>query len=260
MNGPNPILFALYRRAICLYPVRLRLRYRDQMLQTARDAHAEQVDRFLFWPRLFTDLFQSSVKEHLLMTRDQAFRRPIFFHAIVLGLILTLMGGSAAVTMQQMLRRGANHPQIEMGRRLAQAIAAGTKPEDLLPAGGIDLQTSLEPFAIFYSEKRVPIASTGFLNNAVPVPPGGVFDYAGKYQLDMITWQPQPGVRMASILRRVEGSNPGFILTGRSLLLVEEQEYALRRGTFITWFILMVLLAIGALFLNRAQTPRAIAA
>ena len=76
----------------------------------------------------------------------------------------------------------------------------------------------------------------------------------------MITWQPQPGVRMASVLSRVHGPNPGFILTGRSLLLVEEQEDVLRRGTFLTWCVLIGLLALGALFLNRAQTLRPIAA
>jgi hypothetical protein len=252
MKRPNPILFAAYRNAIRLYPSHLRRLYQDQMLQTVRDAHADSRHPLLFWPRLFLDLFQSSLREHILMTRDQA-NRPVLVYTLVLGLILTLWGGAVAVTMQQMLRRGANHPQIEMGRSYAHAIAAGTKPEDLLPSGRIDLQTSLEPFAILYSDNGLPIASSASLNNAIPAPPVGTFDYARKYQLDMITWQPQPGVRMAAVLRRVEGPNPGFVLTGRSLLLVEQQEEALRRGTFITWFMLMALLALGALFLNRTQ-------
>jgi hypothetical protein len=260
MNSPNAFLFALYRQALRLYPARLRVRYQNQILQTLCDAHAEARRPLLFWPSLFLDLLQSSVKEHLLMTRDRAVRRPILFHALTLGLVLTLMGGAAAVTMQQMLRRGANHPQIEMGRRYAHAIAAGARPQDLFPAERIDLRGSLEPFAIFYSESGDPIASTASLDSAVPVPPSGIFDYARKYQLDMVTWQPQPGVRMAAVLRHVSGPNPGFVLTGRSLLLVEEQEDLLRRGTFITWFVLMGLLALGALFLSRAESHRPLSA
>jgi hypothetical protein len=140
-----------------------------------------------------------------------------------------------------------------MGRRYAHAIAAGARPEDLFPAERIDLRASLEPFAIVYSESGAPIASTASLNSAVPVPSSGIFDYARKYQLDMVTWQPQPGVRIAAVLRHVSGPNPAFVLTGRSLFLVEEQESLLRRGTFITWFFLMALLIAGAWFLNRFQ-------
>jgi sensor histidine kinase regulating citrate/malate metabolism len=61
-------------------------------------------------------------------------------------------------------------------------------------------------------------------------------------------------VRIATVAQRIDGPNPGFILVGRSLTLVQQQENALRRGTFITWFVLMGLLALGAVFLNRAQS------
>lgn len=254
MNRSNLIIFTLYRHALRLYPQHLRVLYQDQMLQTVRDADAERTYTALyFWLYLFADLFRSSLKERFRMTHDNAFRRSILFHAVLLGLVLTLMGGAAAVTMQQMLRRGADHPQIEMARSYAHNLATGIVPQAMLPTARVDLQTSLEPFAIFTDENGAPIASSAVLNDRVPEPPVGVFDRARKYQLNLITWQPQPGVRIALVLRRVDGPHPGFVLTGRSLLLVEEQESALRRGTFITWFVLMGLLALGALFLDRAQ-------
>lgn len=254
MTGPAPLLATAYRNALRLYPRQFRDRYCDQMLLTMHDAHRERdCGSFRFWLTVFADLVQSAAQEHLHMLRNRILARPIFFHALTLGLVLTLWGAGAAVTWQQTLRRGANHPQIEMGLRYAHAIAAGTRPEDLVPSNRIDLQTSLEPFAIFYDGNGHPVASTASLNGRIPTPPAGVFDYARRYQLDLITWQPQSGVRMASALRRVDGPHPGFVLTGRSLLLVEEQEDALRRGTFITWFGLMALLVIGAMLLDRAQ-------
>lgn len=87
---PNPFLFTLYRSSLRIYPRHLRLLYQDQLLQTARDAYAGSNSSLYFWPSLFADLLKSAVKEHLLMIREQAITRPIFFHALTLGLILTL--------------------------------------------------------------------------------------------------------------------------------------------------------------------------
>jgi hypothetical protein len=57
-------------------------------------------------------------------------------------------------------------------------------------------------------------------------------------------------------MRRVEGPQPGFILVGRSLQFTEVDEALLRRGTFVTWLLLMCLLAAGALYLDRAERLR----
>ena len=89
------------------------------------------------------------------MTRDAAIRRPHPLpRPLTLGLIpVTLMGGAAATSPCNKCSAAAlTHPQIEMGRRYAHDLAAGQKPEDLLPADRIDLQSSLEPFAIFYTD------------------------------------------------------------------------------------------------------------
>jgi hypothetical protein len=123
-----------------------------------------------------------------------------------------------------------------------------------LPAGHIDLATSLEPFVILYNSDGAPIHSTGYLDDAVPIPPHGVFAYLRTQPIDKFTWQPRPGLRIAAVAQRIDGPTPGFILVGRSLTLVQQQEDRLRVGTFITWFCLMALLIAGAVFLNRAQT------
>jgi hypothetical protein len=250
---PNPFLFALYRSSLRLYPWRLRLLYQDQLLQTARDAYAGSTSSLYFWPSLFADLLKSAMKEHLLMIRDQVIARPIFFHALAIGLILTLMGGSAAATFQQMLRRGANQPQIQMAASYAAEIASGVKPEEAIPYNNVDLERSLEPFAIFYDDQGAPITSNGHLNQTIPSPPHGVFDYLRSHDTDTVTWQPQPNVRIAAVIHRVSGPNAGFLLAGRSLRLVEEQESLFWRMVFIGWFMLVFLLVVGAALLSRFQ-------
>jgi hypothetical protein len=262
MNSPDSFAFILYRRALRLYPAHLRLRYREQMLQTVRDSYVEcSPNTATFWLRIFLDLLKSSVREHLFMVRKHVFARPIFFHALTLGLILSLMGGTAAVTMQQMLRRDADHPQIEMAGRYAHDIASYHIPPALvIPRGFVDPSTSFEPFVILYDSGGNRLRSTGYIRGAVlPDPPPGVFAYLRTHPTDAFTWQPGPGLRIAAVAQRIDvdpgfdlNPNPGFVLVGRSLTMVQQQEDALRRGTFITWFALMALLALGALFLSRA--------
>jgi hypothetical protein len=267
VNRLNPILFALYRGALRVYPSRLRLLYQDHMLQTVRDADSERsYSALYFWLYLFADLAKSSAKERLLMIRQQILTRPIFFHAVLLGLVLTLMGGGAAVTMQQMLRRGADHPQVEMASRYVHDIVDyRIIPSSVIPHVSVDPASSLEPFVILYDSSGNRLRSSA--GYGLPDPPAGVFAYLRTHPSDEFTWQPHPGLRIAAIGQRIDiptgfdlNPNPGFILVGRSLALVQQQEDLLRSGTFITWFVLMGLLALGALFLDRAQTRQALIA
>ena len=95
--------------------------------------------------------------------------------------------------------------------------------------------------------------ATGYLNQAIPAPPHGVFDYLRTHHTDTVSWQPQPNVRIAAVMQRVSGPNPGFLLAGRSLRIVEEQESLFWRMVFIGWFFLVFLLIAGAALLGRAQ-------
>jgi hypothetical protein len=206
------------------------------------------------------------------MIRQQILARPIFFHTLALALILTLWGFPAAMTLQGAIRSAADQPQIQMAQNYASEIASisnlssnpfpGRPAAYPLPAGHLDLSTSLEPFVILFDAEGHPIHSNGYLDDAVPTPPSGVFAYLHTHPTDKFTWQPQPGLRIAAVAQRIDGAHPGFILVGRSLTLVQQQKNQLRRGTFITWFSLMALLIGGAALLNRAQstTPRPAAA
>jgi hypothetical protein len=96
--------------------------------------------------------------------------------------------------------------------------------------------------------------SNGFLDQAIPTPPRGVFNYLRSHAIDKFTWQPRRGVRIATVARRIDGPHPGFVLVGRSLTLVENQEGLLYHATFIGWFVLVGLLCAGAALLSRVQS------
>jgi hypothetical protein len=247
-------LLRLFRIALLLYPVKFRREYGQQMLQTLRDAYRDrQTGSGRFWVKVFYDLLKSAALERIFMLREQIVKQPIFFHAFGLALILTVLGGAAAITTHGMLRRGANQPQAEMADFYSSEILSGMRPEDVIPAAYVDIERNLQPFVIFYNEQGKPERSTGYLAKAVPVLPPGVFQYARDHGSDVFTWQPRRGVRIAAVTRYVAGIHPGYILAGRSLRLTEEYESLLHRMAFFGWFATMLLLAVGAILLNRVQ-------
>ncbi|HZK78375.1 MAG TPA: hypothetical protein VFC35_05655, partial [Gemmatimonadaceae bacterium] len=50
-----------------------------------------------------------------------------------------------------------------------------------------------------------------------------------------VTWQPEPGVRMATVVTRNPGSSGGFIVVGRSLLETESRIQQLGTLLFLGW-------------------------
>jgi hypothetical protein len=255
----QPIFLRVYRQLISLYPRTFRIAYAEQAMLTARDwysdaAGAGRLGHF-YW-QTCRDLLISLPREHWNDIRRQVVRQPIVFHTVGLILALTVLGAVAAVAMQQMLRRGANQPQEQMVELYSSKLAGGAAPQDVIPAGRIDLANSLEPFLTFYDEHGQPLRSNGFLDSASPIPPPGVFDYMRANGSDTLTWQPRPGVRIAMVGRRVDGPTPGFLLVGRSMRVVEEYEDTLRRMVLAGWVLVVAMLAGGAALLTRASRLR----
>lgn len=261
MKDSYPLMVFLYRGALMIYPLRLRAQHRDQMLQTLHDAYQDRPSGALrFWLYAFRDLLESSLMERIHMVRDSFLRSPLAFHTLALAAILTVIGGAASFTISQMLRSGANQPQIDMVNYYVGEIASGEEPADVIPPGYVDLERSLQPVVIFYDDHGKAGPGTGYLDQQLPKPPAGVFDFVRANGTEKITWQPRPGVRLASVVQRVNGKHPGFVLAARSLRLVEEQKTTLWRMALGVWLITMLLLIGGASLLNRAQLNKPAAA
>ncbi|MGZ5486360.1 MAG: hypothetical protein ACXWFB_10700 [Nitrososphaeraceae archaeon] len=66
---------------------------------------------------------------------------------------------------------------------------------------------------IFDSDKNL-IATSAMTGNVEPVYPKGILDYVDKMGEDRVTWQPQDGLRFATVGIKT-GDN--YIVAGRSL-------------------------------------------
>jgi hypothetical protein len=147
------------------------------------------------------------------------------FHAwIPIGVAVVALTGVVYVTAQQLLRLGANDPQIQLARDAVSALADGREPMDVLPPGPVEISVSLAPFGIVHDSAGGVLASTAILHGQVPELPAGVREFAHDHGGDRVTWQPEPGVRIAAVIVPFEG---GTLLIGRSL-----EEVEARIGTF----------------------------
>jgi hypothetical protein len=142
---------------------------------------------------------------------------------IPLAVVITLLSGLLYGTLQQVLRINANDPQIQMAEDAATALANGKLIDSVVPSTQVDIATSLAPYIIMFDNSGKAIASSGLLHNQLPALPSGVFDYVRQNGEDRLTWQPEPGVRSATVVTRFGGAQPGFVMVGRSLREVENR-------------------------------------
>jgi hypothetical protein len=169
-----------------------------------------------------------------------------------LAVVITAMSGLVYVAVQQALRLDANDPQIQMAEDAAEALARGGTVASVLPADQVDLARSLAPFVIVLDDAGAPLASSGQLHGQIPAVPAGVFEYVRRHGEDRITWQPEPGVRIATVVVGHTGTKPGFVLAGRSLRETEKRENLVEMLAGTAWIITLfgsLVVVVGCEFL-----------
>jgi len=183
----------------------------------------------------------------------------ILKHWLPFAAVTTLLCGLVYVTVQQSLRQRANDPQIQMAEDAAAVLAAGGTLESNLPAAQVEISTSLAPFVVIYGDAGEPQASSGLLQGDVPLLPSGVFDYTRQNGEERESWQPESGVRIAAVVVAYGGTQPGFVLAGRSMREVEKRESQGEQMTGIAWLVtlavsLVVVAGCELVFTDRKHT------
>lgn len=126
-----------------------------------------------------------------------------------------------AVTAQQLLRAGADEPQVQLAHDAAAALASGNDAQVALGSAPVDVTTSLAPFVIVYRPNGEVAFSTARLNGQTPGLPGGVLAEVATRGEARFTWQPSPTVRIAAVVVPIGDGAQGDVLVGRSLAEVE---------------------------------------
>jgi len=135
-------------------------------------------------------------------------------------------------TVQQSYRQNANDPQIQMAEDAAYALDHGKTIEDVVHDEVIDIDRSLVSFYLIFNSSEQPVSGSGVLNNSLQTVPDGVLDFAKERGENRITWQPQPGTRIATVIIPYKD---GYVLAGRNMREVESREAQLTTFAGITW-------------------------
>jgi hypothetical protein len=175
--------------------------------------------------------------------RSQLVRRALAFFLPV-AVLATLCCGLVYAADQQNLRSGANDPQIQMAQDAASALDAGAQPTSLVSVSRVDVAHSLAPFLVIFDSSGRVLATDGQLDGHDPIPPSGVLASAANNPPDMVTWQPQSGVRIAAVVVPWQG---GTVLAGRSLAQVEIREDNALLIVLAAWLAMLVALTLASL-------------
>lgn len=165
-------------------------------------------------------------------------------------IVVTLVCFFVYTEVQQVLRLGANDPQIQMAEDVAAGVARGRWPS--LGSETIEISTSLAPFLLVMDENGRLLTTNASLDGHAPNLPAGVLDWVRRHGEDRISWQPRRGVRIALVVAPVKGLNGGFVACGRSLREVEKRIALASQGTALGWVVLLAA-GFGGVFVCRRK-------
>ena len=169
-------------------------------------------------------------------------------------LVITFAAFAAFSSVQQVMRQGANSPQLEISEDLSSQLALGIDPQSVFSGMPIvDAEKSLSPFVIVYDENMKVVSTDARFEGDIPVLPAGVFDYAKNVGEDRLTWQPKAGLRFAAVVNRYDGQNPGYVLAARSLREIERTTNDIFQLTFIGWIAGVTGAGVLSLLLSRRK-------
>ncbi|MFI5265306.1 MAG: hypothetical protein ACHQT7_01015 [Candidatus Levyibacteriota bacterium] len=169
---------------------------------------------------------------------------------IPFAVVIALLSGLIYVAGQQILRIGANDPQIQFAQDIASSLNSGNALQAVIPPSRVDMVNSLAAFVMVFDNTGALTLSTGEINGKEPPVPAGVFDYVSKNGEDRFTWQPQTGVRNAVVVTKYKN---GYVLVGRSLKEVEKREDNLLKMVILGGVVTMIATYASILLLSPKQ-------
>lgn len=179
----------------------------------------------------------------------------VFFRWLPLAGLATAVCILVYVAVQQMYRQTANDPQVQMAHEIARELDAGLPIETVVSSRPVDIGISLAPYVMVLDDGGRIVASSGRLHNEPRIVPVGVLDTVRARGEERVTWQPERGVRVATVVVRRAGSTPGFVLVGRSLEESETRTAVFGQLVALAWAAtlggLLALVAVGEYALAR---------
>ena len=171
-----------------------------------------------------------------------------------IAVAITAMSGLTYLAVQQSYRNGLDDPQVQLATDGGAGLDAGAAAASLLNSPTVDVTNSLAPFVAVCGADDALLASGATIDGAQPKPPVGVLATARLAGRDRVTWQPRPGVRIASV--SVAAKDGRVVLAGRNMREVEARIADLTKIVALAWLAALIGLLV-TVALVEALTRRA---
>lgn len=156
--------------------------------------------------------------------------------ALLLLIIFLTMYGAA----RQIVRVGADYPQTLIAEDLIHTLEGGGQLP--VPTYTTDLEKDHGTFFMIYDATGKVLASSAALRGIPPAIPQGVLQKASSSGRTTLTWQPQGGVRLATIVMPLSiSSSTGYVAVGRSLDDADALTHSLLLLILIAWIVAEVI-------------------
>jgi len=136
------------------------------------------------------------------------------------------------IVAQQSLRLMANDIPTQTATDALIKLQDGQDLNNIISSNKIDISKSISPFIMVYDNNKNLVEESGMMGNSKPTYPTSVLSSVDKKGESRVTWQPQAGMRFASIAVKYKD---GYIVAARSLKETEKVIDTIGKLVLIAW-------------------------
>ena len=183
--------------------------------------------------------------------------KKIFLICIIGMFLVTFTCSLVYLIAQQSLRLGANGLPMQFAVETSIKLRDGQSAGNAVPAEKVDISKSLSTFVMVFDINKNLVATSGMMGSSEPKYPKGVLKYDTQKGGNRVTWQPQEGLRFATVAIRYSN---GYIVAARSLSETEKLIEIIGRLVLFAWVACAIFsaLALGGIyiFVKKVHMPR----
>jgi hypothetical protein len=164
--------------------------------------------------------------------------------------VTSIIFGTMYVVTQQVQRLSANDDPLRLASQVAAELREG-QSATVAAQPHVDLERSLALFVVVENAQGTATSGSGYLRNKLVSLPTGVLSNAARTGRDDVTWQPETGLRFATVTLKVGDQ---FVTAGQSLAPSEDRDTTFRELVGFGWLASMVVILGCLLWLRRIRT------
>lgn len=163
------------------------------------------------------------------------------------AIVVVLICGTIYFVGQQVYRQSADDAVARLAADAVARLESGDSPEDIVGEGRFDAGASPAPFLVIFDRDARPVAYSATVGAMAPKPPSGVIERARERGENRVTWQPQSGLRYATV---GIAANSGYVAFAAQSLAETEARIARLGWLIAIAFVLGLAGTFGAVWLG----------